>query len=72
MLNIGSSIKQCWVAEGKAHEYVRYGLTMEWDTAAGQCILEEAGSQLIDLVTGMAMVYNKEDLRNNYFIARKS
>jgi 3'(2'), 5'-bisphosphate nucleotidase len=70
VINVGSSIKQCWVAEGKAHEYPRYGLTMEWDTAAGQCILEEAGSQLIDLQTGNPMVYNKEDLRNNYFVAR--
>jgi len=70
MLNIGSSIKQCWVAEGKAHEYPRYGLTMEWDTAAGQIILEEAGSHLIDLETGKAMEYNKEDLRNHYFTAK--
>lgn len=70
MLNVGSSIKQCWVAEGRAHEYPRYGLTMEWDTAAGQCILEEAGSQLIDLSTALPMVYNKEDLRNNYFTAK--
>lgn len=70
MINIGSSIKQCWVAEGRAHEYARFGLTMEWDTAAGQCILEEAGCQLIDLQTDLPMIYNKEDLRNNYFIAR--
>jgi 3'(2'), 5'-bisphosphate nucleotidase len=70
MINIGSSIKQCWVAEGRAHEYARYGLTMEWDTAAGQCILEESGNLLTDLVTDMPMRYNKENLQNNYFIAR--
>jgi 3'(2'), 5'-bisphosphate nucleotidase len=70
MINVGSSIKQCWVAEGKAHEYARYGLTMEWDTAAGQCILEEAGSKLIDLETDLPMRYNKENLRNNFFIAK--
>jgi 3'(2'), 5'-bisphosphate nucleotidase len=70
MISVGSSIKQCWVAEGKAHEYVRYGTTMEWDTAAGQCILEEAGCQLIDLETGLPMVYNREDMRNNFFIAK--
>lgn len=70
ILYVGSSIKQCWVAEGKAHEYPRYGPTMEWDTAAGQCILEEAGSRLIDLVTELPMRYNKEDLRNNFFIAK--
>jgi 3'(2'), 5'-bisphosphate nucleotidase len=70
MISVGSSIKQCWVAEGKAHEYLRYGTTMEWDTAAGQCILEEAGCQLIDLETNLPMTYNREDMHNNYFIAK--
>lgn len=70
MISVGSSIKQCWVAEGKAHEYPRFGTTMEWDTAAGQCILEESGNKLIDLGTGLPMVYNRENMKNNYFIAR--
>ena len=70
MISVGSSIKQCWVAEGKAHEYTRYGTTMEWDTAAGQCILEEAGCQLIDLETKLPMVYNRENMKNNYFVAK--
>jgi 3'(2'), 5'-bisphosphate nucleotidase len=70
MISVGSSIKQCWVAEGKAHEYSRYGTTMEWDTAAGQCILEEAGCHLIDLETNLPMVYNRENMKNNYFIAK--
>ena len=70
MISVGSSIKQCWVAEGKAHEYTRYGTTMEWDTAAGQCILEEAGCQLIDLQTQLPMVYNRENMKNNYFVAK--
>lgn len=70
MISVGSSIKQCWVAEGKAHEYARYGTTMEWDTAAGQCILEEAGCQLIDLATNRPMVYNRENMKNSYFIAK--
>jgi 3'(2'), 5'-bisphosphate nucleotidase len=70
MINAGSSIKQCWVAEGRAHEYPRFGTTMEWDTAAGQCILEEAGKHLIDLSTNEAMCYNKEQLENNFFIAK--
>ena len=69
VINIGSSIKQCWVAEGKAHEYPRFGTTMEWDTAAGQCILEEAGKNLIDLGTMLPMRYNKEKMENNFFIA---
>jgi 3'(2'), 5'-bisphosphate nucleotidase len=70
IISVGSSIKQCWVAEGKAHEYPRFGTTMEWDTAAGQCILEQAGSQLVDYETGLPMQYNKEDMKNSYFIAR--
>lgn len=70
MISVGSSIKQCWVADGKAHEYPRFGTTMEWDTAAGQCILEESGNALIDLGTGLPMVYNREKMKNNYFIAK--
>lgn len=70
VISVGSSIKQCWVAEGKAHEYPRFGTTMEWDTAAGQCILEEAGSVLIDMVTEQPMRYNRENMHNNFFVAR--
>lgn len=70
VISVGSSIKQCWVAEGKAHEYPRFGTTMEWDTAAGQCILEEAGSTLIDMVTEQPMRYNRENMRNNFFVAK--
>jgi len=68
-INVGSSIKMCWVAEGKANEYPRYGTTMEWDTAAGQCIVELAGGQLIDLQTNLPMRYNREQLKNQNFIA---
>ena len=70
IINVGSSIKQCWVAEGKAHEYLRLGTTMEWDTAAGQCILEQSGCHLVDLETNQAMLYNKESMKNSYFIAK--
>jgi 3'(2'), 5'-bisphosphate nucleotidase len=70
IINVGSSIKQCWVAEGKAHEYPRYGTTMEWDTAAGQCILEESGGQLLDMGTGLPMKYNRENMKNNFFVAK--
>lgn len=69
IINAGSSIKQCWVAEGRAHEYSRFGTTMEWDTAAGQCILEQSGAKITDLETNQAMRYNKENLENHYFIA---
>lgn len=71
IVNTGSSIKMCWVAEGLANEYPRFGPTMEWDTAAGQAILENAGCELIDLNTHEPMQYNRPELRNNWFIARQ-
>lgn len=67
----GSSIKMCWVAEGIANEYPRFGPTMEWDTAAGQAILQEAGCTLIDFETKEPMLYNRENLLNNWFIAQR-
>jgi 3'(2'), 5'-bisphosphate nucleotidase len=69
LISVGSSIKQCWVAEGRAHEYPRFGDTMEWDTAAGQCILEESGNSLLEFDTMEPMHYNKERMLNPYFIA---
>jgi 3'(2'), 5'-bisphosphate nucleotidase len=71
IVNTGSSIKMCWVAEGLANEYPRFGPTMEWDTAAGQAILENAGCELIDFTTNKPMEYNRPELRNNWFVARK-
>lgn len=65
----GSSVKMCWVAEGRAHEYPRYGRTMEWDTAAGQAVVEHAGGRFIDLLTGERLYYNKEELENPGFMA---
>ena len=67
----GSSIKMCWVAEGIADEYPRFGPTMEWDTAAGQAILQESNACLIDLETNTPMKYNRENLLNNSFIAKR-
>lgn len=71
IVTTGSSIKMCWVAEGVADEYPRFGPTMEWDTAAGQAILQESKAELIDLETNQAMQYNREQLLNNWFIARR-
>ena len=70
--SIGSSIKLCWIAEGVADEYPRYGTTMEWDTAAGQAILQEANATLIDVETKQSMLYNKKTLTNNWFIAKRN
>ena len=67
----GSSIKMCWVAEGIADEYPRFGPTCEWDTAAGQAILQEANANLIDFETNAPMKYNRENLLNNWFIAKR-
>ncbi len=67
-VSIGSSLKFCLIAENKAHIYPRLAPTMEWDTAAGQLIVEESGGKVIDLKTNQPMLYNKESLVNNYFI----
>jgi 3'(2'), 5'-bisphosphate nucleotidase len=71
IVSTGSSIKMCLVAEGAADEYPRFGPTMEWDTAAGQAILQEAGCSLIDFETNEPMRYNRENLLNNWFIAKR-
>lgn len=70
-IRIGSSLKLCLVAEGAAHLYPRLGPTMEWDTAAGQCVIEMAGGVATDL-RGHALVYNKPNLLNPYFMASGS
>ncbi len=70
LTSIGSSLKLCLVAEGKADVYPRFGPTMEWDTAAGHAIANEAGKEVIDHSTSEEMVYNKEDLHNHWFIVR--
>ena len=66
---IGSSLKFCWVAAAKADVYPRWGPTMEWDTAAAQIILEEAGGQVLEFESREPMRYNKENLRNPSFLA---
>ena len=66
--SVGSSLKMCLVAAGKAHLYPRIGPTMEWDTAAGQAVVEAAGGSLIDLSTKERMRYNREKLLNDYFL----
>ena len=47
-LKVGSSIKFCMVAEGKADLYFRYGNTMEWDTAAGSAIIKTSNASMVD------------------------
>lgn len=70
LLEVGSSLKFCMLAEGKADLYPRFGPTMEWDTAAGQAICEAVGFEVIDQATHRPMVYNRKELRNNSFVVR--
>lgn len=68
LISAGSSLKMCLVAEGKAHLYPRFAPTSEWDTAAGQAIVEAAGGKVIHHNSDKALVYNKENLLNPWFI----
>lgn len=61
--SMGSSLKFCLVAEGKADLYLRDLPTMEWDTAAAQCVVEAAGGGVYSL-DGKPLSYGKDDLRN--------
>jgi 3'(2'), 5'-bisphosphate nucleotidase len=68
-LNLGSSLKFCRIAEGGLDLYPRFGPTCEWDTAAGQAILEGAGGAVVD-PRGRPLRYNVRDtLLNGDFVA---
>jgi 3'(2'), 5'-bisphosphate nucleotidase len=67
-MSVGSSLKSCLVAEGKVDIYPRFGPTSEWDTAAAQCIVEEAGGILVDLNLKPLRYNTKESLLNPHFI----
>ena len=69
LVALGSSLKFCLIARGEADLYLRTGPTSEWDTAAAQCVLEQAGGAVLDLA-GHALRYNaKESLLNPDFLA---
>ena len=61
----GSSLKFCWVAEGRADLYPRLGPTMEWDVAAGDCVYRQSGREG---ERPSPLTYNKPDLRNASFV----
>ena len=67
LVEVGSSLKLCLVAEGQADVYPRLGPTSEWDTAAGQCVLEQAGGHVVKL-DGDPLAYNREDTLNPSFV----
>lgn len=62
-VSVGSSLKGCMIARGDAEVYYRYNPTMEWDTAAMQCIVEEAGA-IFKQMDHTEMLYNREDSLN--------
>lgn len=74
---VGSSLKFCQIAEGAADFYPRFAAISEWDTAAGQAVLEAAGGAVLAWsgpadkpVIGAALHYGKPDFRNLPFLAR--
>ena len=72
-VSVGSSLKFCLLARGDAQLYPRFTPTCEWDTAAGQAVLEAAGGAVVTL-DGVPMRYGKGDLKflNPYFVAAAS
>lgn len=70
LVNAGSSLKLCLVAEGAADLYPRLGPTMEWDTAAAHAIVKFAGKTIIDYHTKEELSYNKENLLNPFFVVQ--
>ncbi|RLA37378.1 MAG: 3'(2'),5'-bisphosphate nucleotidase [Gammaproteobacteria bacterium] len=67
IMRIGSSLKSCLVAEGRADLYARLGPTSEWDTAAAQCIVEAAGGCVTDTRMRPLRYNTKESLLNPSF-----
>jgi 3'(2'), 5'-bisphosphate nucleotidase len=74
-LSVGSSLKLCWVAAGRADLYPRLAPTMQWDIAAGDAVVRAAGGCVVFADSGKDFVYRlpenakKDDLRNPHFIA---
>jgi 3'(2'), 5'-bisphosphate nucleotidase len=66
-ISVGSSLKFCMIAEGKAQIYYRHGPTMEWDTAAGQAIANYSGAKVTQ-PDGEPFLYNKTSLLNGSFL----
>ena len=67
-ISAGSALKFGLVAEGTAQIYPRFGPTMEWDTGAGHCVVEQSGGAVLRLKEKTPLVYNKPDLLNPGFV----
>jgi 3'(2'), 5'-bisphosphate nucleotidase len=68
IISMGSSLKSCLVAEGRADIYPRLGPTSEWDTAAAQCVVEEAGGRLTKTDLEPLRYNTKDSLLNPHFL----
>ena len=68
LIRMGSSLKLCCIADGKADIYPRLGPTSEWDIGAAQCIVEQAGGSVLEYDTKSRLRYNKENILNPFFI----
>jgi 3'(2'), 5'-bisphosphate nucleotidase len=66
--HIGSALKFCRVAEGRADLYPRFGRTMEWDTAAAQALVEAAGGQVLGMQDRLRLGYGKPGWENTSFV----
>ncbi|WP_347273783.1 inositol monophosphatase family protein [Candidatus Kuenenia sp.] len=51
-----------------SHNYLRFGPTMEWDTAAGQAIVEQSNGKITDIETNSSLKYNKQNMVNQFFV----
>jgi 3'(2'), 5'-bisphosphate nucleotidase len=70
--DVGSSLKFCYLAEGKVQAYPRFVPTYLWDTAAADAVLKATGGQIRDL-KGRSLVYKpEENIKNPFFIATAS
>lgn len=72
VISAGSSLKGCLVAQKNADVYYRFGLTCEWDTAAMQCIVEQAGA-IVRQMDNTELLYNRENTLNEkgFFIVNR-
>lgn len=71
LISMGSSIKLCLVAEGKAELYPRLGPTSEWDTAAAHAVVNAAGGEVVIAENGQPLLYNtKDSLLNPHFVVQ--
>ena len=67
IISMGSALKSCLVAEGTVDVYPRLGPTSEWDTAAAQCVVEEAGGRITDTAMQVLRYNTKDSLLNPHF-----